>query len=152
MGKPAGKNPWKANSLEWLTPEVPPAHGNWGENLPAVHRWPYDFNVPGALAVLFDMAKSINSLKDSDQFNQANQLATILVSLARPLGVLQQDPEDYLKTGVQLSEDKIEGLIREREVARTNRDFKKSDQIRDELISMNIVLEDSADGTSWRRK
>ena len=111
-----------------------------------------DFNVPGALAVLFDMAKSINSLKDSDQFDQANQLATILVSLARPLGVLQQDPEDYLKTGVQLSEDKIEGLIREREVARTNRDFKKSDQIRDELISMNIVLEDSADGTSWRRK
>ena len=48
MGKPAGKNPWKANSLEWLTPEVPPAHGNWGENLPVVHRWPYDFNVPGA--------------------------------------------------------------------------------------------------------
>ena len=36
-----------------------------------------DFNVPGALAVLFDMAKSINSLKDSDQFDQANQLATI---------------------------------------------------------------------------
>jgi len=111
-----------------------------------------DFNVPGALAVLFDMAKSINSLKDSDQFDQANQLATTLVSLAKPLGVLQQDPEDYLKSGVQLSEDKIEGLIREREVARTNRDFKKSDQIRDELISMNIVLEDSADGTSWRRK
>ena len=111
-----------------------------------------DFNVPGALAVLLDMAKSINSLKDSDQFDQANQLATILVSLAKPLGVLQQDPEDYLKSGVQLSEDKIEGLIREREVARTNRDFKKSDQIRDELISMNIVLEDSADGTSWRRK
>ena len=111
-----------------------------------------DFNVPGALAVLFDMAKSINSFKDSDQFDQANQLATILVSLAKPLGVLQQDPEDYLKTGVQLSEDKIEDLIREREVARTNRDFKKSDQIRDELISMNIVLEDSADGTSWRRK
>jgi len=111
-----------------------------------------DFNVPGALAVLFDMAKSINSFKDSDQFDQANQHATILVSLAKPLGVLQQDPEDYLKTGVQLSEDKIEDLIREREVARTNRDFKKSDQIRDELISMNIVLEDSADGTSWRRK
>jgi len=48
IGKPAGKNPWKANSLEWLTPEVPPAHGNWGEKLPVIHRWPYDFNVPGA--------------------------------------------------------------------------------------------------------
>ena len=111
-----------------------------------------DFNVPGALAVLFDIAKSINLLKDSDQFDQANQLATALVSLAKPLGVLQQDPEEYLKTGVQLSEDKIDGLISERELARKNKDFKKSDQIRDELVSMNIVLEDSIDGTSWRRK
>ena len=111
-----------------------------------------DFNVPGALAVLFDIAKSINLLKDSDQFDQANQLATSLVSLAKPLGVLQQDPEEYLKTGVQLSEDKIDGLISERELARKNKDFTKSDQIRDELVSMNIVLEDSADGTSWRRK
>jgi cytochrome c oxidase subunit 1 len=48
MGKPAGKNPWKANSLEWQTPNVPPAHGNWGDKLPVVYRWPYDFNVPGA--------------------------------------------------------------------------------------------------------
>ena len=111
-----------------------------------------DFNVPGALAVLFDIAKSINLLKDSNQFDQANQLATSLVSLARPLGVLQQDPEEYLKTGVQLSEDKIDGLISERELARKNKDFTKSDQIRDELVSMNIVLEDSSDGTSWRRK
>ena len=47
-GKPAGKNPWKANSLEWLTPTVPPEHGNWGDRLPVVHRWPYDFSVPGA--------------------------------------------------------------------------------------------------------
>ena len=111
-----------------------------------------DFNVPGALAVLFDIAKSINLLKDSDQFDQANQLATALVSLAKPLGVLQQDPEEYLKTGVQLSEDKIDSLISERELARKNKDFKKSDLIRDELVSMNIVLEDSIDGTSWRRK
>jgi cysteinyl-tRNA synthetase len=111
-----------------------------------------DFNVPGALAVLFDIAKSINLLKNSDQFDQANQLATALVSLAKPLGVLQQDPGEYLKTGVQLSKDKIDGLISERELARKNKDFKKSDQIRDELVSMNIVLEDSIDGTSWRRK
>ena len=47
-GKPAGKNPWQANSLEWLTPSVPPEHGNWGDKLPVVHRWPYDYNVPGA--------------------------------------------------------------------------------------------------------
>ena len=47
-GKSAGKNPWQANSLEWLTPTVPPEHGNWGERLPVVHRWAYDYSVPGA--------------------------------------------------------------------------------------------------------
>ena len=47
-GKPAGKNPWKANSLEWHTSTVPPEHGNFGERLPVVHRWPYDYSVPGA--------------------------------------------------------------------------------------------------------
>ena len=47
-GKKADKNPWKANSLEWQTPEMPPAHGNFGKELPKVYRWPYDFNVPGA--------------------------------------------------------------------------------------------------------
>jgi len=68
------------------------------------------------------------------------------------LGILQQDPELYLKAGVPLSEDKIDALIKERELARTNKDFKRSDQIRDELVNMNIVLEDSVEGTSWRRK
>ena len=47
-GKTAGKNPWKANSLEWHTPNVPPVHGNWGDRLPVVHRWAYDYSVPGA--------------------------------------------------------------------------------------------------------
>jgi len=47
-GKKAEKNPWKANSLEWQTPKMPPEHGNWGEKLPTVYRWPYDFSVPGA--------------------------------------------------------------------------------------------------------
>ena len=47
-GKPAPKNPWKANSLEWHTSTQPPEHGNFGERLPVVHRWPYDFSVPGS--------------------------------------------------------------------------------------------------------
>ena len=111
-----------------------------------------DFNVPGALAVFFDMAKSINLYKESNKTDQANKLASSLISLAEPLGILQQDPELYLKAGVPLSEDKIDALIKERELARTNKDFKRSDQIRDELVNMNIVLEDSVEGTSWRRK
>ena len=48
LGKKSEKNPWKANSLEWLTPKMPPEHGNWGKELPKVYRWPYDYSVPGA--------------------------------------------------------------------------------------------------------
>ncbi|MGK0297536.1 MAG: cytochrome c oxidase subunit 1 [Gammaproteobacteria bacterium] len=46
-GKPAGGNPWEATTLEWLTPDTPPKHGNWGPKLPEVHRWAYDYSVPG---------------------------------------------------------------------------------------------------------
>ncbi|MFA5949230.1 MAG: cbb3-type cytochrome c oxidase subunit I [Hyphomicrobium sp.] len=47
-GKEAGGNPWRATTLEWQTPETPPAHGNWGRELPVVYRWAYDYSVPGA--------------------------------------------------------------------------------------------------------
>ncbi len=47
-GKDAGHNPWKACSLEWQTPDVPPGHGNFGDDLPLVYRWAYDYGVPGA--------------------------------------------------------------------------------------------------------
>lgn len=47
-GKPAGGNPWRATTLEWQTPETPPAHGNFGRELPVVYRWAYDYSVPGA--------------------------------------------------------------------------------------------------------
>ncbi|HEY5681342.1 MAG TPA: cbb3-type cytochrome c oxidase subunit I [Pseudomonadales bacterium] len=46
-GKPAGGNPWEATTLEWQTPDTPPIHGNWRDNLPVVHRWAYDYSVPG---------------------------------------------------------------------------------------------------------
>src|SRR3981189_1661577 len=47
-GKEAGGNPWNATTLEWQTPQTPPAHGNWGKELPIVYRWAYDYSVPGA--------------------------------------------------------------------------------------------------------
>jgi cytochrome c oxidase subunit 1 len=47
-GKEAGGNPWRATTLEWQTPQTPPGHGNWGDELPVVHRWAYDYSVPGA--------------------------------------------------------------------------------------------------------
>ena len=47
-GEKSDPNPWKATTLEWQTPENPPGHGNWGASLPVVHRWAYDYSVPGA--------------------------------------------------------------------------------------------------------
>jgi cytochrome c oxidase subunit 1 len=47
-GREAGANPWNATTLEWQTPQTPPAHGNWGRELPVVYRWAYDYSVPGA--------------------------------------------------------------------------------------------------------
>jgi len=46
-GKVAVANPWQATSLEWQTPQCPPVHGNWGDNVPVVYRWAYDYSVPG---------------------------------------------------------------------------------------------------------
>ncbi|CAN7457119.1 cytochrome c oxidase subunit I [Rhizobium sp. LjRoot258] len=47
-GRDAGGNPWRATTLEWQTPQTPPAHGNWGKDPPIVYRWAYDYSVPGA--------------------------------------------------------------------------------------------------------
>jgi cytochrome c oxidase subunit 1 len=47
-GPKADPNPWRATTLEWQTPDTPPKHGNWGPSLPVVHRWAYDYSVPGA--------------------------------------------------------------------------------------------------------
>jgi cytochrome c oxidase subunit 1 len=46
-GKPSGGNPWRATTLEWFTPDTPPKHGNWGEELPVVYRWAYEYGTPG---------------------------------------------------------------------------------------------------------
>lgn len=46
-GEKASGNPWGATTLEWQTPDTPPKHGNWGEELPTVYRWAYDYSVPG---------------------------------------------------------------------------------------------------------
>ncbi len=46
-GREAGPNPWEATTLEWQTPHTPPRHGNFGDQLPVVYRWAYDYGVPG---------------------------------------------------------------------------------------------------------
>ena len=111
-----------------------------------------DFNTPKALAVLFDMAREINKLKEKDDVVYKD-IGAAMRTLAAPLGLLQDDPELFLRgSGWTADEDaEIERLIRAREDARKHRDFDKADRIRDELGERGIVLEDGAEGTIWRR-
>jgi cysteinyl-tRNA synthetase len=110
-----------------------------------------DFNTPIALSILFELAKLINSERDKDS-DLANALAQLLIKLGGYIGLLQMDADVFLKQGVSLSGEDIDAKIKQRNKARADKDFALSDQIRDELIKQGIVLEDSANGTSWRRK
>jgi len=110
-----------------------------------------DFNTPIAISILFEISKQINLEKEKD-IDFASALSGLLVRLGGYLGILQNNPEDFLKQGVQLSDEEIDQKIKDRNLARSEKDFALSDQIRDELEAHSIILEDSAEGTSWRRK
>ena len=114
-----------------------------------------DFNTPEAYSALFDMVREINRLKSEDMA-AANGMAAQLRELSGVLGLLEQDPETFLKGGAQTEDDaevaKIESLIKQRNDARKNKEWALADVARDELTGMGIVLEDSSAGTIWRRK
>ncbi|ABM03925.1 cysteinyl-tRNA synthetase [Psychromonas ingrahamii 37] len=111
-----------------------------------------DFNTPGALAVLFDLAKEINRLKQSN-IKQASLSAGLLVTLANVLGLLNQSAEQFLQ-GDEKNEEvaMIEALIKQRNDARQNKDWASADSARDKLAALKIVLEDGPGGTTWRKQ
>ena len=110
-----------------------------------------DFNSPEACAVLFDMAREVNRLRSTD-LPAAAALAARMRELAGILGVLQMEPEAYLKAGATNKVDAvaIEALIEQRIAAREAKDWAESDRIRDQLTAMGVVLEDGKGGTGWR--
>ena len=110
-----------------------------------------DFNTPQALAVLFELAKQVNVAKQA-QRDDASQLASTLKALGGLLGLLQLSPADYLQGNNNNAEVlEIEALINQRDQARANKDWALADQARDKLNVMNIILEDSAGRTTWRK-
>jgi cysteinyl-tRNA synthetase len=110
-----------------------------------------DFNTPQALAVLFDIAKQVNVAKQQNS-QQLSELASTLKALGGLLGLLQLEPAEYLQGGNESSEVAvIEALIMQRDQARAAKDWALADQARDKLNAMNIILEDSAGKTSWRK-
>ncbi|MBT7933365.1 MAG: cysteine--tRNA ligase [Thiotrichales bacterium] len=110
-----------------------------------------DFNTPIALSILFEIAKQIN-IERATNLAKANALAKQLIKLGNFIGILEYNAEEYLKQGSELSEAEIYNKILQRESARNSKDFAMSDQIRDELLALGIILEDSVNGTTWRRK
>ena len=102
-----------------------------------------DFNTPEAMAVLFDLANELNKTKSTEA-------AQLLKNLAGVLGLLQRNSEAFLQGEATQSLD-IEGLIQARIIAKKTKDFAQADAIRKQLLEAGIVLEDSAQGTIWRR-
>jgi cysteinyl-tRNA synthetase len=110
-----------------------------------------DFNTPVALSILFDLAREINRLKETDK-QQAAQLGILLKQLGGVLGILQQDPEQFLQGNNSNDEtQKIENLIAARKQARQEKNWQESDRIRDQLTQMGVSLEDTPQGTTWRK-
>jgi cysteinyl-tRNA synthetase len=114
-----------------------------------------DFNTPDAIAALQTLATEINRAKSAGDAALASSLAAELRKLAGVLGLLQSAPEEFLQKGIgasSLSDADIEKLIADRKAARTGRNFKEADRIRQQLSDSGIVLEDKPDGTTtWRR-
>ena len=139
-------------------PEVNPAGG--GAFLARFHAaMGDDFNTPEALSVLFDLARKINrvrakDVRSADEQSAAAALGAELRALGGVLGILQDDPEAYLRgerSDADLTDVQIQALIDRRVAARKAQGWVAADRIRDELQAAGILLEDGADWTIWRR-
>ncbi|RYF74681.1 MAG: cysteine--tRNA ligase [Comamonadaceae bacterium] len=101
-----------------------------------------DFATPEAVAVLFDLASEVNRTRSV-------QASGLLCALGGCLGLLQQEPKQFLRAGTEVDSASVERLIAARAEAKGRRDFAEADRIRDEIQAMGVVLKDSAGGTSW---
>ena len=106
-----------------------------------------DFGTVEAVAVLFELALEVNKTGDA-------HLAGCLKTLAGIVGLLQREPAEFLQGGAAsdgLTNAEIDALIEQRKQARADKNWAESDRIRDVLNAENIILEDGAGGTTWRR-
>ncbi|MFK7731572.1 MAG: cysteine--tRNA ligase [Pseudomonadales bacterium] len=117
-----------------------------------------DFNTPEAMAVIFDLVRQLNIAKKDGKRALAENLAAAIRALGKLLGIAQREPMDALRAGdvsaaeAGLSDEDVETLVAEREAAKIAKDYSRADQIRQDLAEQGVVLEDSREGTRWRRK
>lgn len=115
-----------------------------------------DFNTAEAIAVLFEVNKELNRAVKDENAEQAAVYYSTLRHLTNILGLVQHNVDDFLKSDIGqealgLSEEQIEDLIQQRKDAKKAKEFAKADDIRQSLLDQGIVLEDTRQGTIWRR-
>lgn len=115
-----------------------------------------DFNTPEAIAVLFELNRELNRAIKEQQAEQATIYYSTLRHLTQILGLVQHDVDEFLKSDIgqealNLSDDEIQAMIQKRADAKKAKDFSGADAIRQSLLDQGIVLEDTRQGTLWRR-
>jgi cysteinyl-tRNA synthetase len=124
-----------------------------------------DFNTALAIAQIFDLIRTLNralaenSAPDQELLGLFSQVKSEIARMAEVLGVLDSLPADFLariksrkSSGLTIGVAEIDKLVEERAAARKAKDFKRSDEIRDQLLATGIELLDSAGGTEWKVK
>jgi len=109
-----------------------------------------DLNSPMAISELYRLAKQMHAASGEDK----DALHAELMGLAGLMGLLDQDPEHWFtlaRGGDDISAENIELLIAKRKQAKLDKDYAGADQVRQDLLDLGVVLEDSREGTVWRR-
>ncbi|MGX9608284.1 cysteine--tRNA ligase [Acinetobacter sp. T63] len=115
-----------------------------------------DFNTAEAIAVLFEVNKELNRAVKEENAEQAALFYATLRHLTNILGLVQHNVDEFLKSDIGqdalgLSEEQIEDLIQQRKDAKKDKNFARADEIRQSLLDQGVVLEDTRQGTVWRR-
>ena len=114
-----------------------------------------DFNTPEALSILFELSRETNRAIKAEEWQQAATAYATLKTLCEILNIAQHDIDEFLKSDVgaenSLSNDEVEAQIQARANAKKAKNFAEADAIRQALLDQGIVLEDSRQGTTWRR-
>ena len=102
---------------------------------------------------MYDLVRELNS-SPVEERDSAEKLAAELKAMGAIFGVLQANPEEFLQAGGDegLSGEEIDALIQQRHQAKLDKDYALADKIREDLKASGVILEDSRDGTSWRRE
>ena len=104
-----------------------------------------DFNSPKAISIIFELINQLNKETNND-------LANEIYSVLKVLGLMAIPQEEYFTKSSKIDHDHIEKLIQQRAQAKLQKDYQKADELRNEIDSLGVVLEDTANGTVWRIK